>query len=146
VPPAALQRCGYSMAAARRSPWSLDLGVSAVAYNERLAERIRTALGSDRNVTERKMFVGILESSLMARVGKENYTDSLGRKHVRVMDFTGKVMEVTYLWTLPGSRRKPSYAFGWTGVCSSWQRFHLKAKDESDAQIGFDKVQPRGRK
>jgi len=27
---------------------------------------------------------------LMARVGKENYADSLARKHVREMDFTGK--------------------------------------------------------
>jgi hypothetical protein len=39
------------------------------------------------------MFVGISGSSLMARVGKESYADSLSRKHVREMDFTGKPMQ-----------------------------------------------------
>ena len=29
----------------------------------------------------------------MARVGKESYADSLSRKHVREMDFTGKPMQ-----------------------------------------------------
>jgi TfoX/Sxy family transcriptional regulator of competence genes len=38
------------------------------------------------------MFVGISNSTLMARVGKELYEDSLAREHVRVMDFTGKPM------------------------------------------------------
>ncbi len=36
------------------------------------------------------MFVAVSGSKLMARVGKENYEDSLARKHVREMDFTRK--------------------------------------------------------
>lgn len=76
-----------------------------MAYDERLARRIRTALQGNRHITEKKMFggiaflrkglmfVGVADSSLMARVGKDNHADSLGRKHVRPMDFTGKPMQ-----------------------------------------------------
>ena len=76
-----------------------------MAYDERLAQRVRNALAGKRAVTEKKMFggiaflrkglmfVGISDSSLMARVGKESYVDSLSRKHVREMDFTGKPMQ-----------------------------------------------------
>jgi hypothetical protein len=39
------------------------------------------------------MLVGVSDSSLMARVGKANQADSLQRKHVRPMDFTGKPMQ-----------------------------------------------------
>jgi TfoX/Sxy family transcriptional regulator of competence genes len=76
-----------------------------MAYDERLAQRIRAALKNDRSITEKKMFgglaflrnglmfVGVSGSSLMARVGKENHADSLSRQHVREMDFTGKPMQ-----------------------------------------------------
>jgi hypothetical protein len=76
-----------------------------MAYDERLAQRIRSALQRNRFVTEKKMFggiaflrkglmfVGVSDSSLMARVGKENQADSLSRMHVREMDFTGKPMQ-----------------------------------------------------
>ena len=75
-----------------------------MAYDEELAFRIRAALAGDRAVDERKMFggiaflhhghmfVGVADTSLMARVGKDSYADSLKRKHVREMDFTGKPM------------------------------------------------------
>jgi hypothetical protein len=76
-----------------------------MAYDERLAQRIRTALQGNRLITEKKMFggiaflrkglmfVGVSDDSLMARVGKANYGDSLGRQHVREMDFTGRPMQ-----------------------------------------------------
>lgn len=76
-----------------------------MAYDEALANRIRNALAGDPALAERKMFgglaflhrglmfVGISGSKLMARVGKENYQDSLGREHVREMDFTGRPMQ-----------------------------------------------------
>src|SRR5262245_47518387 len=76
-----------------------------MAYDERLAERIRAALQGKRFISEKKMFggiaflrkglmfVGVSDSSLMARVGKENHADSMSRKHVREMDFMGKPMQ-----------------------------------------------------
>jgi TfoX/Sxy family transcriptional regulator of competence genes len=76
-----------------------------MAYSEQLAQRVRDALAGNRDITEKKMFggiaflryglmfVGVSDSSLMARVGKPNRADSLARKHVRPMDFTGKPMQ-----------------------------------------------------
>ncbi len=75
-----------------------------MAYDEYLVSRIRKALGREPGITEKKMFggvaflrhglmfVGVSDSTLMARVGKDLYQDSLAREHVRVMDFTGKPM------------------------------------------------------
>jgi TfoX/Sxy family transcriptional regulator of competence genes len=76
-----------------------------MAYNERLAQRIREALEGNEVITEKKMFggiaflrrglmlVGVANDFLMARVGKDNYAESLRREHVREMDFTGKPMQ-----------------------------------------------------
>lgn len=76
-----------------------------MAYDENLAIRIRGVLAGDSAITEKKMFgglaflqrglmlVGVSGDQLMARVGKEHYLDSLKRKHVREMDFTGRPMQ-----------------------------------------------------
>lgn len=76
-----------------------------MAYDETLATRIRSAMGADKALSEKKMFgglaflhrglmfVGVSGDKLMARVGKEHYADSLNREHVREMDFTGKPMQ-----------------------------------------------------
>lgn len=75
-----------------------------MAYDEELAQRIRSALAGSEGITEMRRFggiaflrnelmlVGVSDTSLMARVGKENYEDSLSRKNVRPMDFTGRPM------------------------------------------------------
>ncbi|OYW33137.1 MAG: RNA methyltransferase [Methyloversatilis sp. 12-65-5] len=75
-----------------------------MAYDEHLASRIRAALSRASGISEMKMFgglaflhdglmvVGVLDSSLVARVGKGLQEESLSRAHVRVMDFNGKPM------------------------------------------------------
>lgn len=75
-----------------------------MAYNEKLAERIRRQLSERKHVTERKMFgglaflvrghmcCGIVGNELMVRVGPEAYDAALKEKHARPMDFTGKPM------------------------------------------------------
>jgi TfoX/Sxy family transcriptional regulator of competence genes len=75
-----------------------------MAYDESLAERIRSAMAADPAVSEKKMFgglaflyrglmfVGVSGNKLMARVGKEQYQNSLAHQHVREMDFTGRPM------------------------------------------------------
>ena len=102
-----------------------------MAYDERLARRIRNALAGNRAVTERKMFggiaflrkglmfVGILDYSLMARVGKENHADSLSRKHVREMDFTGKPMQGYVFIDSPGIRTEAQLRF-WLDRCKGF--------------------------
>ena len=75
-----------------------------MAYDEKLADRIRRALGPDDDIKERKMFgglaflragrmfAGITGDDLMVRVGPERYEESLAKPHVRPMDFTGRPM------------------------------------------------------
>jgi TfoX/Sxy family transcriptional regulator of competence genes len=83
-----------------------------MAYDEGLAERIRSLLEARPRVTEMKMFggvaflidgkmfVGIVKDDLLVRVGPERYRDALKRPHVRPMDFTGKPM-VGYVFVAP---------------------------------------------
>ncbi len=76
-----------------------------MAYDEKFAQRIRVALHTTRNITERKMFggiafmlngkmfCGIATKALMLRLGPEGATAALKRAHVRPMDFTGRPMK-----------------------------------------------------
>ena len=75
-----------------------------MAYNERLAERVRQTLADRAGISERKMFggiaflldgkmcVGVLNDELMVRSGTERYAEALKKTHARPMDFTGRVM------------------------------------------------------
>lgn len=102
-----------------------------MAYNPVLAHRIREALAAQRNITEREMFggvaflsrgymfVGIIGSTLMARVGPAYYVQALKRKHVRVMDFTGKPMQ-GYVFVDPPGIQRASDLKGWVLRCHSF--------------------------
>jgi TfoX/Sxy family transcriptional regulator of competence genes len=76
-----------------------------VAYDERLAKRIRRALSGREGLSEKKMFggiafmlngnmcCGIVGDELMLRVGRERFEETLARPHARPMDFTGRPMK-----------------------------------------------------
>jgi TfoX/Sxy family transcriptional regulator of competence genes len=76
-----------------------------MAFDPVLAQRVREVLTGRPGITERKMFgglaflvdgrmfIGIRNSSLMARVGPERHGDALAMPDVRVMDFTGRAMK-----------------------------------------------------
>ena len=75
-----------------------------MAYDERLAARVREVLSPEPGLTERKMFgglafmldghmsCGIVGDELMLRLGVDGAEDALERDHVRPMDFTGRPM------------------------------------------------------
>jgi TfoX/Sxy family transcriptional regulator of competence genes len=75
-----------------------------MAYNEKLAKRIRETLAGKRKVEEKKMMggltfmvnnkmcVGISGDDLMARIEPEIYESALKRKGCREMTFTGRPM------------------------------------------------------
>ena len=102
-----------------------------MAYDEVLASRIRNALAEDPAFSEKKMFgglaflhrglmfVGVSGSKLMARVGKENYQDSLGYKHVREMDFTGKPMQ-GYVYVEPSGIETEEQLHFWLQRCKQF--------------------------
>ena len=76
-----------------------------MAYDEGLAERVRDYFSGLKNVSEKKMFgglafmlngnmcVGINNSLLMARVGKDHYETLIQKPHAQEMDFTGKSLK-----------------------------------------------------
>ena len=102
-----------------------------MAYDEGLANRIRTALPGDPEISEKKMFgglvflhrglmfVGVSGSKLLARVGKEKYQDSLGHEHVREMDFTGKSMQGYVYVEPPGIKSDRELNF-WLRRCKEF--------------------------
>lgn len=76
-----------------------------MAYDEMLAERIRTILMRRKAITERKMFgglcfmcggnmaCGIIKDELMVRVGADAHAEALALPHARPMDFTKRPMK-----------------------------------------------------
>ena len=85
-----------------------------MAYNEKLAERIRRQLSARADVVERRMFgglafmvkghmcCGIVGNELMIRVGPEAYEAALKEKHAREMDFTVKPLRSMVYVAAPG--------------------------------------------
>ena len=75
-----------------------------MAYDERLADRVRDILAGDPAPSERKMFgglafmldgnmcCGIVGDRLMLRLGADLAEQALERTHVYPMDFTGRPM------------------------------------------------------
>ncbi len=73
-----------------------------MAYNEKLATRVRKALAGSTEITEKKMFggltfmlggnmcCGVVKDDLVVRVGPHSYEDTLAKPHARPMDFTGR--------------------------------------------------------
>jgi hypothetical protein len=76
-----------------------------VAFNEKLADRIRAIVGERPDLTERKMFgglafmvngnmfCGITRDDLMARVGPEHFEEALTRSGARPADMGGRPMK-----------------------------------------------------
>lgn len=76
-----------------------------MSYDEGLAQRIREHFQNRPDVEEKKMFgglcfmvsnkmcCGVVNDTLMARVGPDNYESCLSKKYAREMDFTGKPLK-----------------------------------------------------
>jgi hypothetical protein len=75
-----------------------------VAYDEKLAERVRAVLAPRRDLSEKKMFggvafllggnmcCGVTGDDLMLRVGADGEPRALRSRHARPCDFTGRPM------------------------------------------------------
>ncbi len=108
-----------------------------MAYDERLAERVRAALAGERGISERKMFgglaflvdgkmcVGVLHDELMVRTGRERYAEALRRPHARPMDFTGRATTGMVYAGAPGIAR--------SAALQRWLELALTAAREASA-------------
>jgi len=97
-----------------------------MAYDEQLAERIRTTLGDTVGVEERKMFggiaflhrgnmvCGVVGETLMLRLGAERAEAALDEPHARPMDFTGRPMRGMVYVDPPGFPTDEALA-AWVG-------------------------------
>ena len=101
-----------------------------MAYDSGLAQRVREVLGEKPGLSERrmfgglaflldgKMFIGIQDSILMARVGPERHMDALAVPNVREMDFTGRPMK-GYVYVDPPGLVEDRALEAWVQWCAS---------------------------
>jgi TfoX/Sxy family transcriptional regulator of competence genes len=99
-----------------------------MAYDEGLAERLREVFSARKDVTEKKMFggiafmvsgnmcCGVVNDTLMARVGPDQYKASLKRPHAREMNFTGKPMK-GFVYVAPEGFESDDDMADWVGLC-----------------------------
>lgn len=95
-----------------------------MAYNERLAARVNTALKGQRSLvgkkmfgglaylSHNKMFAGILHDELVVRVGPAGHEAALNEPHTRPMDFTGTPMK-GYIYVSPDGVKTPAQLRKW---------------------------------
>lgn len=99
-----------------------------MAFDEKLAARLRKLFTGNLDIREIKMFgglcftcrghmfVGVVGDELMARVGPDIYPNALQQKHVREMDFTGKPMK-GYIYVARGGLIKAESLEHWCELC-----------------------------
>lgn len=119
-----------------------------MAFDPGLAQRVREVIGDRADVSERrmfgglaflvdgKMFVGVQDSTLMARVGPERHDDAMSMPHVRVMDFTGRPMR-GYVYLDPPAIEDDAALAKWVNWCLAYvAALPLKPKPRAKANRG----------
>lgn len=76
-----------------------------MAFDEAVANRLRSACAGTPDLAEKRMFggiafmvaghmaCGVVDDTLMVRVGPDRHAQALKRPHAREMDFTGRSMK-----------------------------------------------------
>jgi TfoX/Sxy family transcriptional regulator of competence genes len=89
-----------------------------MAYNEKLADRMRAYLADLKKIEEKKMMgglcfmykgkmcCGIVKEDLMVRVIPDRHEEALSHPHGRPMDFTGKPLK-NFVFVSPEGFKKP---------------------------------------
>ena len=102
-----------------------------MAYNEGVAERIRDIFIDRHDVIEKKMFggiafmlkghmcCGVINDTLMARVGPAQYAAALKKRHAREMDFTGKPMK-GFVYVDPAGFETDQQLQEWVLLCENF--------------------------
>jgi TfoX/Sxy family transcriptional regulator of competence genes len=104
-----------------------------MAYDPKLAERVRLLLRRRRGVEERKMFgglaflvnghmsVGVVGRDLVLRLGKDRTMDALEEPFTREMDFTGKVLK-SMVYVEPAGCRTEKSLTAWVDRALAYAR------------------------
>jgi TfoX/Sxy family transcriptional regulator of competence genes len=95
-----------------------------MAYDEKLAQRVRALMADRKDYSEKKMLggiallldgrmcCGVLRDELVARISVDEYQAALGKAHVRPMDFTGRPMK-GYIYVGPQAIRSTRRLRAW---------------------------------
>ena len=107
-----------------------------MAYNEKLANRIREQLANLPNIEEKemmggltfmyngKMCVGIFADEMMCRINPEMQNTALEKTGCRIMDFTGRPMKGYVMVDDTGMKSQREFNY-WIDLCLE---FNSKAK------------------
>ena len=102
-----------------------------MAYDEGLAERLREIFADRYDIDEKRMFgglafmlhghmcCGIVNDTLMARVGPEQYVDALRKPYACEMDFTGKAMK-GFVYVDPAGFEADENLQAWVALCEGF--------------------------
>lgn len=102
-----------------------------MAFDEKLAARVRQLLADHPGITEQRMFgglcfllrgnmcCGIMGDTLMVRVGPEVYDAALAAPHAREMDFTGRPLK-GMVYVAPAGLRTRSALSAWVARGASF--------------------------
>lgn len=102
-----------------------------MAYDEGVAQRLREIFTDRLDVEEKKMFgglafmmrghmcCGVLNDTLMARVGPEQYADALKESYTRDMDFTGKPLN-GFVYVSPAGFESDKDLLRWVQRCEAF--------------------------
>lgn len=102
-----------------------------MAFDEKLAQRVRSAFKDYKAVGEIRMFggicftlrgnmtVGIVKDELMVRLPKEDEAKDSRRPHVRPMDFTGRPMKGFY-FVRPAGLKAAAAVKQWVARCAAY--------------------------
>ena len=104
-----------------------------MAYNEKLATRLRGVLKRRRGIAEKKMFgglafmlngnmcCGVIGKDLVLRLGKQGAAKALDQPHTREMDFTGRPLK-TMVYIGPAGYRRDADLCRWVGQAAEYAR------------------------
>lgn len=104
-----------------------------MAYNEKLADRVREELEHLKRVEEKKMMggltfmvngkmcVGVLKDDLMARIAPEFYQEALTKHGCRPMTFTGRTSKGFVVIGPEGTKGKKDITY-WVGVALDFNK------------------------
>jgi len=117
-----------------------------MAYDEYLADRIRTILGRKRMrfeekrmmgglcfMVDGKMCMGVEKDKLMARIGPDAYAKALKRKGCREMDFTVRPM-IGYVYVLASALDTDKDLADWVQLCLDFNPQAAASKKRAPAQ------------
>ncbi|HUS02150.1 MAG TPA: TfoX/Sxy family protein [Chitinophagaceae bacterium] len=110
-----------------------------MAYNEKIAARIRERLCDVRNIEEKEMFggiafmvngkmcVGVLKDDMMCRIDPDKSDEALEQTGCRPMDFTGRPMKGWIYIDEHGMKNKKDLDY-WIGLALEFNKKAKKSK------------------